>query len=100
MNLKLMPGAEPFYMPAGRVGCLCLHGLGASPQEMAWLGQHLAERGISVCAPRLYAHGVTPDHFQHMRWQDWYLSALDSYHMLRQNCDKVVICGFSMGGLA
>lgn len=28
------------------------------------------------------------------------MSALDGYHLLRQNCDQVVICGFSMGGLA
>jgi carboxylesterase len=100
MDLKLMPGAEPFYFPGGKVGCLCLHGLSASPQEMIWLGQHLAAQGISVCGPRMYAHGITHEHFFRMRWQDWYLSALDGYHILRRNCDQVVVCGFSMGGLA
>src|SRR5258708_34044224 len=48
---------------------------------------------------RLHAHGVDPDLMGRVRWQDWYLSALDGYHLLRQNCDRVFALGFSMGAL-
>jgi carboxylesterase len=99
MNTKLMHGAEPFFIPGGRIGCLCLHGLTASPQEVAWLGAFLAQHGATVYAPRLYGHGVEPAHLRRARWQDWYLSALDGYHLLRRQCDQVIVLGLSMGGL-
>jgi carboxylesterase len=34
-----------------------------------------------------------------MRWQEWYTSALEGYHLLRRNCERVVVLGLSMGGL-
>lgn len=95
---KLMPGAEPFFHSGGSTGVLLLHGLSASVQEVAWLGEHLHKAGHTVHAPRLYGHGITADHMLRMRWQDWYYSALDGYHLLCQHCDRVVIAGFSMGG--
>src|SRR5579859_7705917 len=99
MELKIVPGAEPFFIPGGKIGCLCLHGLSASPQEVAWLGQFLAQRGMTVYGPRLHGHGADPDLMRRVRWQDWYLSALDGYHLLKQNCDHVFALGFSMGAL-
>ncbi|MEP7289311.1 MAG: alpha/beta fold hydrolase [Chloroflexota bacterium] len=99
MDIKLLPGAEPFYFPGGRIGCLCLHGLTASPQEMYWLGEHLAKQGMTVYGPRLYGHGVSPDYMLRMRWQDWYLSALDGYHLLTQTCDQIIVIGLSLGSL-
>jgi carboxylesterase len=103
MDWKLMQGAEPVFLPGtgqnAKVGCLCLHGLSASPQEVYWLGKSLSEHGATVFLPRLYGHGVVPDQMRHMRWQDWYLSALDGYHILKRNCDQVVVLGLSMGGL-
>src|SRR4051812_13660433 len=94
-----MPGAEPFFFPGGRIGCLCLHGLSAAPQEMYWFGKHLHQCGATVYGPRLHGHGVTRDYFRHTRWQDWYLSALDGYHLLRSQCDQVFVLGLSMGAL-
>jgi carboxylesterase len=94
-----MQGAEPFYYPGGDIGCLCLHGLTASPAEVAWLGAFLAEQKVTVYGPRCAGHGVDYQQLRHLRWQDWYLSALDGYHLLRSQCQKVVVAGLSMGGL-
>src|SRR5712691_2402872 len=99
MDIKIMAGAEPFYFRGGAVGCLCMHGLSAAPQEVYWLGQSLAKHGATVYGPRLYGHGLTVDHMLHMRWQDWYASALDGYYLLKQTCDQVFALGFSMGSL-
>jgi carboxylesterase len=100
VELKLLQGAAPFYFAgSGNIGCLCLHGLSASPQEVYWLGKHLAAQGLTVFGARFYGHGVNPDQMLRMRWQDWYLSALDGYHLLRQTCQHVVVLGMSMGGL-
>jgi carboxylesterase len=96
---KIMQGAEPFFYPGGRVGCLCLHGITASPAEVRWLGGDLATHGLTVYGPRLAGHGAEYRHLARLRWQDWYLSALDGYHMLRQQCDQIFVAGLSMGAL-
>jgi carboxylesterase len=98
--IDIMPGAEPYFARGGDVGCLCLHGLGASPDEVRWLAEHLAGEGHTVYAPRIAGHGTT-DHemMRHVRWQDWYTSALDAYHILRAQCERVFVAGLSMGGL-
>jgi carboxylesterase len=100
--LKLLHGAEPFFFvgnPALRVGALVLHGLTAAPQEVYWLGEHLAQQGLMVYGPRHYGHGIDTAWMNRGRWQDWYAGALDGYHLLRAHCDQVFVAGLSMGGL-
>jgi carboxylesterase len=92
------PGGAPFFFRGGDVGCLCLHGLTALPQEMRWLGEHLAAQGYTVCGPRIAGHGTSLHDLARTRWQDWYGSALDAYHLLRGQCRKVFVLGLSMGG--
>lgn len=94
-----MPGATPYFHRGGAVGCLCLHGFTASPHEVLWLAQHLSQQGYTVYAPRLAGHGTNPRDLARMQWVDWLNSALDAYHLLRQQCDQVYVCGLSMGGI-
>src|SRR4030095_16396304 len=98
-HFQIMPGAEPYFHRGGKVGCLCLHGFTASPAEVKWFAQHLAAEGYTVYAPRLAGHGTRPQDLARTRWTDWYASASDGYHLLRQQCEKVFVCGMSMGGL-
>ena len=99
ITLNFISGAEPFFFSGGRVGCLCLHGLSASPQEVYWLGKHMAAAGFTVLGPRLFGHGTQAEDLYRARWRDWYYSALDGYHVLRQMCDTVFVMGLSMGGI-
>lgn len=96
---NLMPGAEPFFYPGNSVGVLCLHGFMASPAEVRWMGAHLAAQGFTVCGPRLAGHGSNYREMSRQRWQDWYLSTLDAYHLLRGHCQQVFAVGHSMGGM-
>lgn len=95
----LMQGAEPFFHRGNAIGCLIVHGYMASRNEVGWLGDHLAAKGYTVYIPRLTGHGINPEHMKRMRWQDFYAQVLDSYHILRQQCDRVIVIGHSMGGL-
>lgn len=96
---KLMLGAEPQFYRGNEIGCLVTHGFMASPAEVGWLGQYLAEQGYTVYVPRLTGHGIDPKHMRQARWQDWYGDVLNGYHLLRQHCKKVIAIGHSMGGL-
>lgn len=94
----LIPGAEPFYMRGNGVGCLVLHGFTATPNEVRGLGHYLAEEGYTVLGPRLTHHGSTPGDMRRSRFHDWYLAALDGWHLLNDHCHSVVVIGMSMGG--
>ncbi|MBK9121782.1 MAG: alpha/beta fold hydrolase [Chloroflexi bacterium] len=93
----IMPGAEPIFARGGPLGILLMHGFSASPHEVLWWAQHLAADGHTVYAPRLAGHGTNPRNMARMHWQDWTASAADAYHMLAQQCERVVVGGLSMG---
>lgn len=95
----ILQGAEPFYLRGGRTGCLLIHGFTGTPREMRFLGQHLANEGHTVLGVRLFAHATRPEDMLRARWTDWYASAEDGYHLLREHTDAVVAMGLSMGGI-
>jgi len=96
---SIIQGAEPFFYPGGEVGCLLLHGIAASPAEVRWTGKYLAEQGYTVYGPRLAGHGADYRLLRHTRWQNWFMTALDGYHLLRSHCSRVYIVGLSTGAL-
>ena len=59
VNIKILEGAEGYSLGQGRVGALFCHGFSSSPQNMRFLADHLAERGIAVRATLLPGHGTT-----------------------------------------
>lgn len=94
------PGGEPFFLRGStEVGCLCVHGITAMPQEMKWLGEHLHAQGYTVYGPRLAGHGTDLAHHARTTWPHWYGSVRDGYAILRQQCRQVFVIGLSMGGL-
>jgi carboxylesterase len=96
---RIMSGAEPFFFPGGKTGCLLIHGFTGTPFEMRELGQHLAKQGFSVLAPRLFAHATSQEDLQRARWRDWMASVEDGYDLLRGTSDRIIPIGLSMGGI-
>ncbi len=95
----IKPGAEPFFFPGGRTGCLLVHGFTGTPYEMRWLGEKLAGQGYSVLGVRLTGHSTRVEDMVHTRWQDWLACVEDGYHLLHGITDQVVLVGLSLGGI-
>jgi len=95
----IMPGAEPFFLPGGRTGCLLIHGFTGTPFEMRELGEHLNQQGNSVLGVRLAAHGTRPKDMIRARWQDWLASVYDGWHLLSGCTDQIFVMGLSMGAM-
>ncbi len=95
---QTIPSAEPFFLPAGRTGCLLLHGLTGAPKEMRWMGDHLCANQVTVLGMRLAGHATSPAALERTRWQDWLASVEDGYNLLRECCEAVFVCGLSLGG--
>lgn len=82
-----------------RFGCLLIHGWAGSPAEMRPVGEALAARGIDVLGVRLAGHGTSHWDLGRYRQADWIASAEDALEAYLREKDRVVLCGFSMGGV-
>lgn len=98
MNI-VQPEAAPFFFKRGKIGCLLIHGFTGAPAEMRWLGEQLAEEGYSTLGVRLFAHGTNQKDMLRAKWHDWYLSVVDGYYLLKEECDQIIVIGLSMGGV-
>ncbi len=95
----LQADPSPFFLPAGPVGVLLLHGFTGTAREMQPLGEYLHARGITVSAPLLPGHGGTLDQMNCTGWRDWTAGAEAAYTGLKSKCEHCFIAGFSMGSL-
>lgn len=95
----LEPRARPFFYPAGKTGCLLIHGFPGAPEEMRWLGQHLSRHGITALGIRLFGHGTQPSDLIRARKEHWMANAEDGLALLRETCEQVFVIGLSMGGV-
>ncbi len=96
--MPLLPGAEPFRHDGGEVGVLVCHGFTGSPQSVRPWANYLAERGLGVSLPLLPGHGTRWQDMAITGWQDWYAEVDRELRALRERCDRIFLCGLSMGG--
>jgi len=87
-----------FRMDGRRIGCLLVHGLTSTPQSVRALGEAFSARGIDVEAVLLPGHGTTPEDLESTSWEDWYEAVRIGLDRLRPRCDRLFVCGQSMGG--
>ncbi len=96
--MAILPGAEPFHHDGSDVGVLLCHGFTGTPQSLRSWGEYLADRGYSVRLPLLPGHGTTWQAMNQTRWEDWYAAVDAAFRELHEACERVVVCGLSMGG--
>ncbi|MEC1717641.1 alpha/beta hydrolase [Schinkia azotoformans] len=96
---EVIPGAESFYIKGNEIGILLIHGFVGTPQSVKFVGNHLAEKGFTVYAPRLKGHGTHSDELVETTFQDWLTELEHAYDKLKSTCSHVFIAGQSMGGV-
>ncbi len=94
-----LTGAPYLLEGRSRIGVVLSHGYLASPGEVRGLALALNRKGFTVYAPRMKGHGTAPEHLQHVTWTDWLESFDRGYCILRNLCERVLVAGFSTGGL-
>jgi esterase/lipase len=55
--------------------------------------------GVNVYGVRLDGHATAPANLSSVRWESWIDSILRGVGVMRHHCDRLVIGGFSLGGL-
>lgn len=94
----------PFFFPSppqfqSRTGILLVHGFTATPWEMRWLGEELAESGCHCLGVRLPGHGTTVEDLAMRSKEEWLATVEQGYAILAAGCDRVYGVGMSTGGL-
>lgn len=82
-----------------RMGVLLVHGLLASPAELQDFGRKVYNEGYAVMGVRLAGHGTSPWDLHKRNWEEWLKSVERGYRILSLYVDKVVVLGFSTGGV-
>lgn len=99
MKKLTIPTAEPFFLPAGKIGCVLVHGFTGAPKEMRLMGESLHNNGITVMGIRLAGHATNINDMPRTKWRDWLASVEDGINLLSGRCDQIFIAGLSMGGI-
>jgi esterase/lipase len=100
-NEKATANPEPFFLQPNKgngFGVLLIHGLLASPAEVADYGAELVNQGYTVIGVRVKGHGTSPYDLRSRTVEDWYNSIDRSAAILKLLCNKIIIIGFSTGG--
>jgi esterase/lipase/1-acyl-sn-glycerol-3-phosphate acyltransferase len=82
-----------------RIGILLVHGYKSAPKELEPLAQFFSGFGFKIYGARLKGHGTSPINLRDVTWHDWYDSTQRGYAALRNICGKIIMVGFSTGGL-
>ena len=91
--------STPFLRTGSATGVLLVHGFLGSPQELQPLSERLARDGYTVRAILLPGHGENPERLKGIPWQRWAEHVQAELDILKQTTRRVVVVGFSMGGL-
>lgn len=82
-----------------KTGILLIHGFAGDVQEIKPLQDYLVQRGYAVASPLLPGHGLAKKDLAESSCNDWIHAVEKVYLDLERECGKVVVIGFSMGGL-
>lgn len=104
-NERIAPYGRSIVLSHGRRtpwAAVLLHGLSASPKQFEAIAASLFDRGFNVFTPRLPRHGYedrSSASLAQMRAEHLRAAASDALAAGRELGDKVLVVGFSLGGL-
>ncbi len=82
-----------------RLGVLVLHGFTSHPDTAGHLVSRLKALGLPYAVPVLRGHGTRYEDLCGVTAAQWYIDAEHALVELAEQVDKVVVVGYSMGGL-
>lgn len=83
---------------AERIGCLLVHGINGSLDDMSEIAEELEQLGYITRNMLLPGHGTCLEDMAASRWNDWEKAVESEFLLLRQSCSYVFLIGHSLGG--
>ncbi len=83
-----------------KIGIVLVHGFTSTPSVMRPWAEFLNSQGFTVRVPLLPGHGTSIADLDNVSWQQWPAEIESNLKHLLIDCEKVFLCGFSMGAAA
>ncbi len=90
---------QVYYDQKNTVGLVFAHGYLSAPAALEDMAKYLFAKGINVYLLRLRGHGTDPQALKGVKCEEWESDFERAFTAMRQVCEKVIIGGFSTGGL-
>lgn len=81
------------------IGFLIIHGFGGSIEEIEPLNKYLLSNGFLTACPTLKGHTGKRKDLKGISYSEWINSAEEGLLQLGAQSEKIILIGFSMGGL-
>ncbi len=88
---------QRLFKKSGRTGCLLIHGLTSTTQEIEGISAFLYKKKYTVLATLLKGHNTSIENLHETTWHDWYASVERDFDFLSRHCDEIYIIGLSIG---
>ena len=88
-----------FFLPAGPVGVLLIHGLTGTPTEIRTVANGLHRAGFTVQGIQLAGHCGDKHDLLQTGWKDWYTSVEAAAEKMQREVDQMFVGGLSMGSV-
>ena len=83
-----------------KVGIVLVHGFTSTPSVMRPWAEFLNSHGFTVRVPLLPGHGTSIAELENVSWQQWPAEIEIQINHLLIDCERLFLCGFSMGAAA
>jgi carboxylesterase len=83
-----------------KIGIILVHGFTSTPSVMRPWAEFLNGHGFTVKVPLLPGHGTSIADLDDVSWQQWPEEIESHLDYLIGHCERVFLCGFSMGAAA
>tara|TARA_Y100001970_G_scaffold290495_1_gene424441 strand:+ start:5405 stop:6172 length:768 start_codon:yes stop_codon:yes gene_type:complete len=87
------------YNQSAKIGIMLIHGFTNTTYELTKMIDFLASNNFNVCAYNLPGHGTSVQDCNDTTYKEWLSFSEEKFAELSSRCDKVFICGISMGAL-
>lgn len=100
LESRYMEGCEPFLKIGNNgIGLIFQHGATGTPASMKYAADYFVSRGYTVMAPTLAGHATDVNDLKRCNTDDFRTSLENAVYLMRSACDKVILCGLSMGSM-
>mgnify|MGYP001054401188 CR=1 FL=1 len=96
---KLFDSNDYEYNRSSNIGIMLIHGFTNTNYELKKLIHFFASKDINVCAYNLPGHASSVEDCNNTTYHDWIEFTERKFADLSSSCDRVFICGISMGAL-
>jgi carboxylesterase len=100
LKSRFMQGCEPYFkIGTNGIGIIFQHGATGTPASMIHAAEYFHKKAYTVLAPRLAGHATVAADLKRCTVDDFRTELETAVALMHSCCDKLILCGLSMGSV-